>query len=618
MTLSTRGFLLLTLLLAVLAGLVFMPGLPGGFVFDDAYNIVQNPGLQLRSLQPGAVMDAMFSAQPGSATRVLPMLTFALDYFRAGGMDPATFKSTNIGIHMLTAVVLAFFLRTLFAAASVPERRAHWMALALATTWAVHPLQVSSVLYVVQRMQTLSTLFLLLALWSYLRARMAQRQGQPGRAGWLMAGMLWAVAFSCKEDAIALPAYTLALELTILRFDAQDPALARALRRGYLVAGLLGLALYLLVVVPFFWSWDHYPTRDFSSLERLLSQGRVLCMYLGQILLPLPSHLPFYYDWLAPSRGLLSPWTTLASLLVLATLLAAAWVLRHRRPLFALGVLLFFAGHFVTSNVIGLELAFEHRNHFPMIGILLAVGDLLMLAASRLRFGKSSALITCVLALVALAGTTMVRARSWNSELALATTSTRLAPASARAWNSLCVVQFELGGGARADNPNLDKAIAACDKAAEVGQDSIKSLTNIIAFKALRGPVPEADWDRYLARLRKVTMTPDNASSVWVILNRARDGMPVNGEKMLEAIGIINQRARFKPIEAAAMGYFILGHTDTPDRAYPYFAQAVLETRDPAFAASLIDDLRKEGRSAWADQLSQQLRSPDASGGRPR
>ena len=608
MTQSPRGFFFLSLLLAALAAATLLPGLPGGFVFDDAYNIVQNPGIQLQSLQPSAVMDAAFSSQPGSATRVLPMLTFALDYYRAGGMDPSTFKATNIAIHALTAIVLAFFLRALLIAAGASRTRAHWMALAVALAWAAHPLQVSAVLYVVQRMQTLSTLFLLLALWSYLHARQAQMQGRPGRFGWLLAGLLWAAAFSCKEDAIALPAYTLALEVTVLRFGARDPALAAALRKGYLVATFLGAALYLLVVVPYFWSWGNYPVRDFSSIERLLSQGRVLCMYLGEILIPLPAHMPFYYDWLQPSRGLLSPWTTLPALALLVILLATAWTLRRRRPVFSLGIFLFFAGHFVTSNVIGLELAFEHRNHFPMIGILLAAADLLSLAASRARLGKVPAITVCSLGLAALMATTIVRARSWDSELALAKTSTTLAPGSARAWNSLCVSYFELGGGAKADNPNLDKAIAACDKAAEAGQDSIKSLTNIIAFKALRGPVPDADWDRYLARLRHVTMTPDNASSVWVILNRARDGMPVNGDKMLEAIGIINHRARFKPIEAAAMGYFILGHTQAPDQAYPYFAQAVLETRDPAFAASLIDDLRKEGHPGWAAQLSQELR----------
>ena len=47
----------------------------------------------------------------------------------------------------------------------------------------MHPLQVSSVLYVVQRMQTMATLFLVLALLAYLKARLAQIEGRAGRNG---------------------------------------------------------------------------------------------------------------------------------------------------------------------------------------------------------------------------------------------------------------------------------------------------------------------------------------------------------------------------------------------------------------------------------------------------
>ena len=57
--------------------------------------------------------------------------------------------------------------------------------------------------------------------------------------------------------------------------------------------------------------------------------------------------------------------------------------MRTRWPLFSLGVFLFFAAHLITSNVIGLELAFEHRNHFALIGAVLAVGSLLAQASGE-------------------------------------------------------------------------------------------------------------------------------------------------------------------------------------------------------------------------------------------
>src|SRR3546814_16465102 len=109
--------------------------------------------------------------------------------------------------------------------------------------------------------------------------------------------------------------------------------------------------------------------------------------------------MPFYYDWLQPSRGLLQPWTTLPAIGVVLGLLGLAWHLRSRWPLFALGVFLFFASHFIASNVIPLELAFEHRNHFALIRAVLAVGSLLAHSGPRMRIhhvGKAPTYEVCL------------------------------------------------------------------------------------------------------------------------------------------------------------------------------------------------------------------------------
>src|SRR3546814_21142672 len=116
--------------------------------------------------------------------------------------------------------------------------------------------------------------------------------------------------------------------------------LARRLRRGYLLAALAGTAVYALLVIPHYWHWDTLPGRDFSTLERVLTQPRVLCLYLWQILVPLPQNMPFYYDWVQPSRSLLEPWTTLPAIAAVLALLGTAWSLPTRWPLFPHGVFL--------------------------------------------------------------------------------------------------------------------------------------------------------------------------------------------------------------------------------------------------------------------------------------
>src|SRR3546814_19440342 len=113
-----------------------------------------------------------------------------------------SFKTTNIVIHALTACALAWFFRSLLLISGVPGERARWCAPVLALAWAAHPLQVSSVLYAVQRFQTMGTLFLVLALWAYLKARQAQIEGRPGRTGLLLALLRWVAAMGGKEDYV--------------------------------------------------------------------------------------------------------------------------------------------------------------------------------------------------------------------------------------------------------------------------------------------------------------------------------------------------------------------------------------------------------------------------------
>ena len=606
MTPSNRWFLLSSMLCAVLASLVFLPGHHGGFVFDDRANIIDNPVVHMTELSARSLFQVAFGLQPGGTTRVLPTLSFALDYWRAGGPDPSAFKATNIVIHAVTTLALAWFFRTLLQVAGVARRSAPIAALVLALAWALHPLQVSSVLYVVQRMQTLCTLFLVLALLMYLQARQAQIEGRSGRTGCLLTVLFWILAAGSKEDAILLPMYMVSLELTVLGFRAHDPKLAVMLRKSYAAATTAAAAIFLFVVLPHFWHWDNYPERDFSSYQRLLTQGRVLCMYLWEILLPLPRHMPFYYDWIQPSRSLLHPWTTLPALSLLAALVALAWQLRIKRPVFALGVFLFLSGHFLTSNVIGLELAFEHRNQFPLIGIVLALGDLLAMTWRRLTIRPALGFACCTLPLVLMGGATAARSNDWRNPLALAVKSTELAPHSARAWNSRCLYYYRLGGAEAPDNPYLDTAIDICGQGAIAAPYSVTSLVNLVVFKTKRGTVAQKDWDALIDRLRLVNMNPENKHTAQVLMYNASSGVALNEDNLLESLDIISNRASLGMNELATIGYFIISHTHRTDQAYGYFAKAIA-LGDPSEAHALIEaispGLVEYGRPGWVAKL---------------
>ena len=598
--------LLLSLIVALLAALPFTAGLPGDFVLDDIPNIVNNDTLQMKQWNADALLKIATAPQISGSLRMLPTLTFALDYWRAGGLDPAAFKATNILIHALTTCALMWFFHTLLLTAGTPERRARWAASALALAWALHPLQVSSVLYVVQRMQTMGTLFLVLALLAYLQARRAQLCGRSGRTGLLVSALLWVIAMGCKEDSVLLPAYTLALELTVLRFGAADAGLATRLRRGYLHAALAGAAAYILWVIPNNWHWEAYPARNFSTPERLLTQARVLCLYLWQIVVPLPSHMPFYYDWLQPSRGLLQPWTTLPAIALLSGLLGLAWRLRTSLPLFSLGVFLFFGAHFITSNVIGLELAFEHRNHFAMIGAVLALGSLLAHVGARLQLNPATQAVTCAALLTVLCSATLLRANDWKSESTFFISSTKVAPHSDRAWFGLCLHEFKTGGEAIANNKNLNKAIAACGSGTDAAPYALNSLMTLIVLKTMRGDIEASDWDLFQRRLKTVDMNWENQRAPLSFTYYARKGVRLDKQEMLEAFSSLSRRAAIAPFNSASLGYFVMNDLGEPDQAMPYLTVALnaANPMDP-FPYQLADELRAKHRPDLAMKVEQ-------------
>ncbi len=425
--------LALTLLL-VLTTLVYWRGLGGPFVFDDYANIVANPGVQAEQGFWPAARLALVAGDAGPLKRPLSMLSFLLN-FRATGLDPFWFKLTNLGIHLLNGVLVWWFTRGLLDLTAGGERAGIRAALALVTTgaWLLHPLQLTSVLYVVQRMTSLSTSFVLLGLIFYLNARRQHLAGRPAY------GQLWVAVPGClllasltKESGALLILFAFALEVSLLRFKVATPGRWGTLNQFYgllLVLPLLAGAFYLLTHP--IWFEQAALNRHFSVAERLLTQPRVLFLYVKILLLPVLSQLGLFYDDFPVSHDLLTPPATLAALLGLGALVVAALGLRKRLPWLTFGVCWFLAGHAMESSFIMLEMVHLHRNYLACLGPLLAiaVGLNARLTPTHPRLaGFAAGALLAGLALVS-----AVRADQWRDPLSLASYEVRHRPDSARA-----------------------------------------------------------------------------------------------------------------------------------------------------------------------------------------
>src|SRR5690606_5462828 len=282
----------LGLLFAALAAAVFMPGLSGGFFFDDYPNIVTNPLVHAEELNTETLSRAWRAYQPGMWGRPLATLSFALDYY-FWGKQPLGFKLSSLFVHGINTLLVFFLFAVLFKD-RVTDRNRQLLAALAAFVWAAHPLQVSTVLYIVQRMEMMAATFVLLALLGYLRGRRRQIAGQPGWGYFVGAGLLTGLGLLAKESAVLAVPLALTLELTVLGFQASLPRTTRLLKAGYIVALVAGFIFFMIIFAPGLLSGESFAGRRFSAYERVLTQARALCLYVGQILLPMPNSLSVY------------------------------------------------------------------------------------------------------------------------------------------------------------------------------------------------------------------------------------------------------------------------------------------------------------------------------------
>lgn len=600
--------LLLALTLFSLCMLLYWPGVNGGFLFDDYHNIVTNAFVQIKELS----LESLLRASQGysGGTRQLPMLTFALNAYWAG-LDPWAYKVTGLVVHAVNAVLIGLLaLRLLAFSPAIGERQRVWAAFALALVWALHPLQVSSALYIVQRMETLCFTFLFITMLLYLQARGEQiANGRSRKRLWL--GMLVCVllALLSKENAVLLPLFLLAFELCLLHFNSASPRQARLWKGLYLGGTVLAVLVFFFWAVPHYYSAELHQGRDFNTPQRLLTQCRVLVMHLQQILLPLPSTIYFYYDDLPVSTGWLQPISTLLSFFLLATLLAAALLWRKRYPLAALGILLFFASHFLTSNVIALEMVFEHRNYFALFGILLTVADLI--SRIPLRDGPKLKYFAVAMLVSGLAFLGVVRAATWGDPLLLATDMTHKNPGSVRAGMDMANIYYEMADG-HTSSPFYQFAAGEFQRISQLPAAGTAPMVNLLLM-ASTGELPDemleldSIWQQYVQRLSSSHLSVETRDSIWALLERRVNGGDIDDTHLQQALSIIFERTDASDYRHAQTADYFLFHLRDEQQAVEHYRQAITKARangNQPLLEAVANQLAKSGYPKLASELT--------------
>lgn len=422
--------LLPVLVLCTLAFIIYSNTMTVPFVFDDRTNITDNPPIQLSEITFANIINAAFRSPV--PTRPLANVTFALNYYFHQQKLPG-YHIVNLVIHAINGILLYFLFVTTLRLPAVKNTldRPELTAFAAAIIWLAHPIQTQSVTYIVQRMNSMATMFYLLAMLLYVTARLspAKRMKILMFSGCTLSGL---AGFWSKEIVITLPFFLLLYEFYFF----QDLDTNWLKSRPFILALLVLFIGTVIVSSQKLGSLvSSYNIRQFTLEQRLLTEPRVILFHMSQLIFPLPSRFNLFHDF-PISLSIIKPLTTLFSVTAIAGLLGLAAFVARRRRLLSFCLLWFFGNLALESSIFPLEIIFEHRNYLPSTFFCL-IFTVLVIRGLRLIPYKNLAPAVLLLVALNLSFLTYNRNGIWRDEETLLLDCLQKAPNVARTQASL-------------------------------------------------------------------------------------------------------------------------------------------------------------------------------------
>lgn len=410
--------------------IVYFIGLTGDFIFDDYPN--------LEPLGHYGTIDSwekfnnfILSGFSGPTGRPISLATFLIDA-QSWPVTPYSFKYTNLMIHLLNGILLCWAIILLLKNYNYKEQQAVWIALIASGIWLLHPYFVSTTLYIVQRMAQLATLFTLIGIIGYLKARLLLVD-KPFQSYIYMAasiGVCTILATYSKENGALLP-----LLILVLEYCNPNKTFKPIWQWRALCLWLPSCAVLYLIFRELNFSENLWPNRNFNQVERLYSEARIVTEYLFNLFIPQIEGRGLYQDGFEISKSLFSPITTLYSVIFLFILALFGFIVKNKYPLVSVAILFFFAAHLMESTVIGLELYFEHRNYLAALFLFVPLAAGLYYLREKIE-PKLVYIVIAVIFLI-LSFFTYERAKLWGNADQLMSYWAKKNPNSARAQSAI-------------------------------------------------------------------------------------------------------------------------------------------------------------------------------------
>lgn len=518
---------------------LYSMGLPGEFFFDDYPNIVDARYVKISDISVPSLIKVAKSGNSGPFGRPIATLSFAIDYY-FWGLSPDHYKKTNIVIHLLNTIFLFIFLRFICyrffkAKNQVSKNKALIISLIGAFLWGAHPLHVSTVLYIVQRMALLSTTFCLISLivYSYARNEMIKEKALVGIRPFKSVSLLSIVmlfmglSILSKENGLVTIALLFLTEIIVFNFFSVSRFDKNLLIIFYLVF-LVIPALYFLgsIGIEPHGLIRGYDSREFSFVERVLTQPRILWHYIKWIIIPNTYDLGFYHDDIVISKSFFNPLTTIFSVvsILFGFLISMFFVIKKKYLPFSYAILWFLLAHSLESSIFPLEMVFEHRNYLPSIGFFIG----LVIFLVRFFDTENTSLLKPFLIFAIFFSTyyaiSVIRCDRWSNDIKRSSSWVANHPNSARSNYDLAL-SYAKAVGFGGDDEFAEKAINYYLRSASANGKNQGALLSLIVFASNNNLSIKNEWTlEAKKRLAKCSVQPNIASQFNAMFKCINDG----------------------------------------------------------------------------------------------
>jgi len=335
-------------------------------------------------------------------------------------------------------------------------------------------------------MNSMATLLYLLALILYIRGRLSSETWVRGLL-WSVSLAVWILAIETKEIAVTLPVILFLYEWFFLQDLSRNWLRSKLTHIVFVILLLTLVAHFCLGSLPLDVIGESYRERDFTMGQRVLTQSRVVVLYLSLLVLPLPSRLNLLHP-IAVSSSPTDPITTLLSFIAIFALLGLAVAAARKHRILSFCILWFFIHLAIESSIIGLEMVFEHRLYLPMVGFSLLTA--VLLSSYRYRGWKWQPYVAMLVVLLLGIGT-VARNRDWQDRTTLWKDVISKNPKSFRAYYNLASEQRSLG--------RTDMAVEYYNRVLTLKPDHAQAHNNLGYIFYERGHLEKAAYYYYEA-----------------------------------------------------------------------------------------------------------------------